>query len=86
MHTLLQAYLPLDMRTKKTRAIRRRLTKEQVRSIQGWGLQLHIRQQASQEPAGQSILVWKGILVQRGNLEGARREQQECIESAPKLA
>eukprot|EP00955_Chlamydomonas_euryale_P091688 364640-Chlamydomonas_euryale.AAC.5 len=26
----LQVYLPLDMRTKKTRAIRRRLTKEQV--------------------------------------------------------
>ena len=28
---IMQTYLPVDLRVKKTRAIRRRLTKEQVR-------------------------------------------------------
>jgi hypothetical protein len=32
---LLQTFLPLDLRTKQTRAIRRRLTKEQVRHTAG---------------------------------------------------
>lgn len=31
---LVQALLPLDMRAKKTRAIRKRLTKEQVRGLE----------------------------------------------------
>lgn len=31
-----QTFLPLDLRTKKTRAIRRRLTKEQVSQWVGW--------------------------------------------------